>query len=129
MSDVKEVRYPHNRVVATLEATALDASLTALTSTGIPRDSIFVLTPDDIGHVDSPLTETGVSGFMHRLILSFGVDRDVFDQLREEVVARGRVIVTVPVEGDDEKAQAAAILRNHGAHTLRYVGRWATEDL
>lgn len=129
MSHIKKVPYPENRVVATLDADALDASLTALSSTGIARDSILVITPDDIGNVESPLTETGVSGFVHRLLLSFGVDLALLEQLRDDVVERGRVIVMVPVEEGDQKDQVVETLRNQRAHAIRYAGRWTIEVL
>lgn len=129
MPDMKKAEFPENRVVATLDANVLEAAVNALASAGYSRDAMFFITPDDIGHVDSPLTESGLTGFVHRLILSFGVDRRVLEQLRGEVVDHGRVIVTVPVDKDEEKAQAVEILKHHDAHSLMYVGRWAMEQL
>lgn len=126
---MKKVRYPESRVVAALDASALDAAMAALTSAGFPGDDMLLITPDDIGNIDSPLTETGVSGFLRRLILSLGVDLAVLEHLREQVVTHGRVIVMVPVNGDDEKSQAANILNEHNAYSVNYAGTWTIERL
>jgi hypothetical protein len=33
------------------------------------------------------------------------------------------------VRGDDRKAEAVRILRDHGAHFVNYYGRFATEEI
>lgn len=127
-SSATSLSYPLNTVIASLDASNLESAVAALTSAGFARDEIDVITPADVGQIDSPLDATGPQGFVQRVILSFGIDMDFLEHLRGQVHS-GRVLVAVPADGDDEKARAAAVLKNHGAHSLSYVGRWTIERL
>ena len=127
MTGTKKVEYPRNRVVATLDPAMLDDSLDELTSAGVSRDGIQIITPDDIGNIDSPLTEPGVTGFVHRIFLGYGADLKNLEHLHREVVDNKRSILMIPVEEDEQKDQAVDILRDQGAHTVEYVGNWTIE--
>lgn len=127
MSDTKNIDNPQNQVVATLDTDSLDEVIDALTSAGFSSGSFTTIKPDDIGNIDSPLTEPGVTGFVHRIFLGYGADLKNLEHLHHEVVDNKRSILMIPVEEDEQKDQAVDILRDQGAHTVEYVGNWTIE--
>lgn len=127
MTETNELENPQNQVVATVEPEALEASLDALSSAGFSREHVTVITPDDIGSIESPLTKPGVEGFVHRIFLGYGADLKNLEHLHGEVVENGRAIIMVPVDEDDVKDQVVSILKDQKVHTVEYVGNWTIE--
>ena len=51
------------------------------------------------------------------------------DMRRFRALTTGHAVVMAKVRGDDRKAEAVRILRDHGGHFINYYGRFATEEI
>jgi hypothetical protein len=102
----------------------------ALKAADIPDRDITVLRGDEGASRFDP---TGaVHGLFTRLrrIVSFTVMDQLPDMAWYDAAIRaGHAVVMAKVRGDDRKAEAVRILRNHGAHFVNYYGRFATEEI
>jgi hypothetical protein len=120
--------YPEGKVIGTLDAAAVDAVTAALTAAGFAADQIGVFTAADAEGIEPPLDQPGLPGLIDRFLLSLGSDLDWLERARRELAA-GHVIVSVPVEGDDAQDRVRDILRDHGAQSITYFGRWSITSL
>jgi hypothetical protein len=99
--------------------------VTALEEAGFAGDRIEVVTSEDVSDLDEPIGGSGIRGFLTRFSLSLGDDLDEIEQARRELTY-GHALVLVMVNGMAEQDRAHALLREHGGHSMRYFGRWAT---
>jgi hypothetical protein len=115
-------------VVADGETAARVAA--ALKAAGIPDHDITVMRGEESASRFDP---TGaIHGLFARLrrIVSFTVMDQLPDMAWYDAAIRGgHAVVMAKVRGDDRKARAVAILREHGAHFVNYYGRFATEEI
>jgi hypothetical protein len=47
----------------------------------------------------------------------------------DAAIRAGQAVVLVRLRGDDRKAEAVRVLREHGGHFINYYGRFATEEI
>ena len=127
-TDARRRRYPEGRVIGALAPTVVESVTVAVTTAKIPADQIDVITAADTEGPLTPLNRAGVAGFAGRFLLSLGDDLDELERAGQEL-AFGHVIVTVPVEGEDELHRVYAVLRDHGGHALTHFGRWTITSL
>jgi hypothetical protein len=102
----------------------------ALKGSGIPDRDITVLRGEESASRFDP------TGALHglfariRRIVSFTVMDQLPDMAWYDAAVRaGHAVVMAKVRGDDRKADAVRILREHGAHFVNYYGRFATEEI
>ena len=131
--DIKnaDIRYPENRVVGLLDSKPqLDAAVDALTSGGFLSSEIEVL------HGAAASKElrdnTGRTGLAHlamRLVESIGLPNDelAIKNQYADALAKGRVLITVLAPSDDRRQQAARILEEHGASSVKFLGQYTIE--
>jgi hypothetical protein len=102
----------------------------ALKAAGIPDRDITILRGEESASRFDP---TGaVHGLFTRLrrIVSFTVMDQLPDMAWYDASVRaGQAVVMAKVRGDDRKAEAVRILRQHGGHFINYYGRFATEEI
>jgi hypothetical protein len=73
-----------------------------------------------------------IHGFFTRLrrIVSFTVMDQLPDMAWYDAAIRaGQAVIMVHLRGDERKAEAIRILREHGGHFINYYGRFATEEI
>jgi hypothetical protein len=125
------IGYPTDSLLGVLpDADKAAAAAAALKAAGIPDRDITVLRGDEAASRFDP---TGaVHGLFSRLrrIVSFTVMDQLPDMAWYDAAIRaGQAAVMVRVRGDDRKAEAIRILRDHGGHFINYYGRFATEEV
>jgi hypothetical protein len=125
------IGYPTDSLLAALPDPAAAASAAAdLKAAGIADRDITILRGDEGASRFDP---TGaVHGLFTRLrrIVSFTVMDQLPDMAWYDAALRaGQAVVMARVRGDDRKAQAVRILREHGGHFINYYGRFATEEV
>lgn len=118
--------YPLHHVVGALDVSRVDRAVSDLQDAGFPSDLIQVVTAQDAADFENPMDQTGVKGLLNRLTLGYGEDLSLIDRFQVEL-KNGRNLVMVKVDGDEEKARAIAILRQHDATSSSYFGRWTIE--
>lgn len=125
------IGYPTNSLLAVVpDADRAATAAAAIKAAGIPDRDITVLRGDEGASRFDP---TGaVHGLLTRLrrIVSFTVMDQLPDMAWYDAAIRtGQAVVMVRLRGDDRKAEAARILREHGGHFINYYGRFATEEV
>jgi hypothetical protein len=102
----------------------------ALKAAGVPDRDITVLRGEEGAARFDP---TGaVHGLFTRLrrIVSFTVMDQLPDMAWYDAAIRaGQAVVMAKVLGDERKAEAVRILRDHRGHFVNYYGRFATEEI
>ncbi|HET8786201.1 MAG TPA: hypothetical protein VFM38_11235 [Candidatus Limnocylindrales bacterium] len=125
------IGYPTDSLLAVLrDAEAAARAAAALKAAGIPDRDITILRGDEGASRFDP---TGaVHGLFARLrrIVSFTVMDQLPDMAWYDAAIRsGQTVLMVRIRGDEPKAEAIRILREHGAHFVNYYGRFATEEV
>jgi hypothetical protein len=120
---------PEDRVLAHLDAPeAAAAAIDDLVGSGFPGDEIFVLCgPAGAARLDVSGDAHGLRGRTYRIMEWLGDERELLLRSGEHLAAGG-LVLTVPA-GDDAKAMAAQILRDHGGRELTHFGRGTWERL
>jgi hypothetical protein len=117
----RAIGYPTNRLLAVIDG---------LKAAGFTDRDLEILRGEEGA---DRMDGTGeVAGWLGRLRRAF--DFTLMDQLvdfatYETALRDGRAVVMIHVHGDDPKAQALKILKQHGGHFMNYYGRFATEEL
>ena len=125
------IGYPTDSLLAVLPDPERAASAAAaLKAAGVPDRDITILRGDEGASRFDP---TGaVHGFFTRLrrIVSFAVMDQLPDMAFYDAAIRsGQAVVMARLRGDDRKADAIRVVREHGAHFVNYYGRFATEEI
>jgi hypothetical protein len=125
------IGYPTDSLLAVLPDPQRAASAAAaLKTAGIPDRDITILRGDEGASRFDP---TGaVHGLITRLrrIVSFAVMDQLPDMAFYDAAIRsGQAVVMARLRGDERKAEAIRVVRDHGAHFVNYYGRFATEEI
>jgi hypothetical protein len=125
------IGYPTDSLLGVLPDPEVAAQAAAdLKGAGIPDRDITILRGDEGASRFDP---TGaIHGLIARLrrIVSFTVMDQLPDMAWYDAAIRaGQAVVMVRLRGDERKAEAVRILREHGAHFVNYYGRFATEEI
>ncbi len=125
------IGYPIDSLLAVVPSSENAAAAAAeLKSAGIPDRDITILRGDEGASRFDP---TGaVHGLFSRLrrIVSFTVMDQLPDMAWYDAAIRaGQAVIMVRLRGDDRKADAIRIVREHGGHFINYYGRFATEEI
>ena len=125
------IGYPTDSLLGVVDSGATAAQVAAaLKAAGIRDRQISVMRGDESASRFDP---TGaVHGVLTRIrrVVSFTVMDQLPDMAWYEAAIRaGGAVVMVRIRGDEAKAEAVRILRDHGAHFINYYGRFATEEI
>jgi hypothetical protein len=125
------VLYPTNHVLAVIDdRDRADAAVTALRNGGFMESEIHVGTgaaaADDVGA--SP-GRTGVAGLLLRFAERIGIaDEELETKHRYERAMRdNRFVISVAAPTEERKDRSAQILRDHGGHTVSFLGKHTIE--
>jgi hypothetical protein len=125
------IGYPTDGLLGVVESGAIAAQVAAaLKASGIPDRRISVMRGDESASRFDPTGAIhGIATRIRRLV-SFTVMDQLPDMAWYEAAIRaGGAVVMVKIRGDERKAGAIRILRDHGAHFINYYGRFATEEV
>jgi hypothetical protein len=125
------IGYPIDSLLAAFpDAEGAARVAAALKAGGIPDRDITVLRGEEGASRFDP---TGaVHGLIARLrrIVSFTVMDQLPDMAWYDAAIRADgAVVMARVRGDQRKAEAIRIMREHGGHFINYYGRFATEEI
>jgi|SoiMethySBSTD1v2_1073268.scaffolds.fasta_scaffold638692_2 hypothetical protein len=125
------IGYPTDSLLAVLpDPERAAASAAAVKAVGIADKDITIMRGDEGASRFDP---TGaVHGLFARIrrIVSFTVMDQLPDMAWYDAAIRtGQAVVMVRIRGDETKADAVRVLREHGAHFVNYYGRFATEEI
>jgi len=125
------IGYPTDSLLAVVpDAETAARAAAALKAVGVRDRDITILRGDESASRFDP---TGaVHGLIARLrrIVSFTVMDQLPDMAWYDAAIRAiQVVVMARIRGDDLKAEAVRILREHGGHFINYYGRFATEEI
>jgi hypothetical protein len=125
------IGYPTDSLLGVVPDSETAARAAAeLKAAGIPDHDITVLRGEESAARFDP---TGaIHGLFTRLrrMVSFTVMDQLPDMAWYDAAIRaGQAVVMAKVRGDDGKAEAVRILREHGGHFINYYGRFATEEI
>ncbi|HEX6616941.1 MAG TPA: hypothetical protein VF046_11615 [Gemmatimonadales bacterium] len=129
----ESVRYPTDHVVGILDtADQVRAAYQALTSSGFLESEVTV--SSGRAAADALNANTGRTGLAHlaiRIAEKFGVNDEemALKERYEEALRDGRFVVFVLTPTGERRERAASILRDHGAHTVNFLGKFAIEPL
>lgn len=127
------VRYPTDHVVGVIDSTdQVRTTYRALTSSGFLESEVTVSSGQ--AAADALNENTGRSGLAHlaiRIAEQFGVGDDemAVKKRYEEALRDGHFVIAVLAPTDERRELAASILRDQGAHTVNFLGRFAIEPL
>jgi hypothetical protein len=128
VNSVSRLEYPEGKVAGVVDAADVDAAIAALREAGLAADRIELITAADVKDIQTPIEKGGLPGLIDAFLLSLGDHIPELERMRRDLEA-GRTIVTVSVDDDATKRQAAGILEDHGSHRVKYFGRWTVETL
>ena len=130
---LEPIRYPMHHVLAVLDSAqqAHDA-VDALTRGGFLETEIGTGTGPDVA--DRVRETTGRSGFAAmamRFNQALGIPNEEAEAKAryEQAMRDGRYVVAVLAPTPERREQALAILSEHGAHDVRYFGRFVIRKL
>jgi hypothetical protein len=121
------VVYPKQSVVALLpDCDAAAAAIDDLSTAGYD-DTLVLSGPDGVARLDLTGRHHGLRGRIYRVVEELGDEHEELVRT-EKHLREGGVAVRVHAD-EDNKAQAARILREHGSTHAAYYGRFTFEPL
>ena len=125
------IGYPTDSLLGVVDSGETAATVAAeLKSSGIPDTDITVMRgSESAARFDAMGAIHGIAARIRRLV-SFTVMDQLPDMAWYEAAIRGgQAVVMAKVRGDQRKAEAVRILKEHGGHFVNYYGRFATEEI
>jgi hypothetical protein len=125
--------YPLNSVVAVLNtAEAAARTVDALTAGGFLDSEIHVAAGQ--AQADAMHARTGRTGLANlaiRIAERLGISDDEMEWKAryEQALRDGRVVLFVEAASELRKDRAAQILREHGAHSVNFMGRFSRTEI
>jgi len=125
------IGYPTDSLLGVVDGEATAAQVAAaLKAAGIPDRQITVMRGDESASRFDPTGAVHGLATRIRRLVSFTVMDQLPDMAWYEAAIRGGgAVVMVRIRGDEPKATAIRILRDHGSHFINYYGRFATEEV
>jgi hypothetical protein len=126
-------RYPTDHVLGVLDTgEQVRAVWNALTSSGFLESEVTVATGR--AAADALEATTGRTGLAHLAIriaeqLGGGDDEMAVKQRYEDALRDGRFLVAVMAPTEERRELAATILRDHGAQSVNFLGRFSIEPM
>lgn len=127
------IRYPVNHVLAVLDTqTQAEAAARALTANGFLASEVSVVTgPAAADALHAATGRRGLADLAVRIAERIGVQDDEmeFKSHYEAAMRDGRFVLLVAAATDERKDRAASLLREHGAHSISFHGRFTIEGI
>ena len=127
------VRYPTDHVVGIIDtADQVRSAYSALTASGFLESEVSISSGQ--AAADALNANTGRTGLAHlaiKIAERFGVGDDEMElkERYEEALRAGRFVVYVLAPTDERRERAASILRDQGARSVNFLGKFAIEPL
>jgi hypothetical protein len=128
-----EIRYPTNTVLGVIDTREqLEHAVETLTSGGFLADEVTVAT--GVATADAVHDTTGRSGLAKiavRIAEKLGIQDDEmeFKSQYEQAMRDGRFVVLISAPTDARRDRAIEVLRQHGAHTVSFHGRFTIAEI
>ena len=119
---------PEGKVIGSVAQTTVEAVTAALAEAGFPTDEIDIVSSEDLEDLEAPIDRPGLRGLLNRFLFSLGDDLDELERARQEL-RDGRILIGVPVQGEEAMHHAAGVFRSHGAYWVTHFGRWTITTL
>lgn len=126
-----EFRYPTNHLLAVLDTRAqAKAAVDALTAGGFLRSEIEVRTGAEAGDaLDASTGRRGLVAMVIRGMERLGLTNEEMETKNryEDAMRDDQFVLAVAAPTDERKERATQILREHGAHTVAFFGKFSIE--
>lgn len=129
----EQIKYPVNHIVGIINTDREAAhTVKALRTGGFLDSEVHVAAGQ--AEADALHAQTGRGGLADlaiRVAEFLGVSDDEMETkaLYEQAMRDGRFVFVIDAPSEDRRNQAAKILREHGAHTVNYMGRLARTEI
>ena len=127
------IRYPVDHVIGVLDTREqAQTTVQSLTSHGFLESEVHVVTgPTAADALHATTGRSGLTDLAVRIATRLGVQDDEmeFKSHYEEAMREGRYVVLVAAASDERKDRATALLRDHGAHSVSFHGRFTIEGI
>ena len=127
------IRYPIDTVLGVVDdRERLDAIVGALLDGGFMASELEITTGSAAADaVQATTGRTGLAGLAVRLADKLGAQDEEMEYKRhyEQAMRDGRFVVMVKTPSEERKQRAAEVLREHGAHSVSFHGRFTIEGL
>jgi hypothetical protein len=127
------VRYPTNHVLAVLDTEEqLTAAVEALIGGGFLDSEVHVRTGTAAAdRLNESTGRGGLAGLAVRIAERLGIEDDEMANKDEyeRALRDGRFLLRVATPTEEQKERASQILHEHGAHMVRFFGRFTIEDM
>jgi len=125
------VRYPTNHLLAVVDTPEqLKAVVSALTGGGFLESEVeFRSGAEHADQLGASSGRGGLAGLILRFAERIGVaDEELETKYRyEQAMRENRFVVSVAAPTEDRKTRATELLREHGAHTIAFMGAHSIE--
>ena len=129
----QEPRYPTNHVVAVIDTEVpLAQAVESLTSGGFLDTEIQVACGNEMAdRLKASAGRGGLTGVAIRVAQRLGLEDDEMSLKTryEQALRDGSFVLLVAAPTADRKERAAELLRQHGAHSIHFLGRFLIEGM
>jgi hypothetical protein len=126
-------RYPEGRVAGVVDTAArLTSVMKALTDGGFAGAEILVASGPAAADVMRASTgRTGLTNLVIRIADRLGVTDEEMELKAEyeQALRDGLFVVSVPAPTGEREQSAARLLRQHGGHSVRFMGRFSIHGI
>jgi hypothetical protein len=129
----ERIRYPVHHIVGIVNTDAQAAhAVEALRAGGFLDSEVHVAAGQaEADALHAQTGRTGLADLAIRFAEFLGVSDDEMETkaLYEQAMRDGRFVFLIDAPSEERQHQAAKILREHGAHTVNYMGRLARTEI
>ena len=129
----QEPRYPTNHVVAVIDREVpLAEAVESLTGGGFLETEVQVACGTEMAdRLKASTGRGGLAGVAIRVAQKLGLEDDEMSlkSVYEQALRDGSFVVLVDAPTGERKERAAEVLRQHGAHSIHYLGRFLIEGM
>jgi hypothetical protein len=127
------IKYPVNHIVGVIN-TGTDATraVKALRAGGFLDSEVHIAAGEaEADALGAQTGRTGLADLAIRFAEFIGVENDEMEtkDRYEQAMRDGRFVFLVDAPTEERQQQAAKILREHGAHTMNYMGRLSRTEI
>ena len=127
------IAYPTNQLIAIVDTEAqLDETVAALLADGFADADVMVACgAERAAALGASTGRRGLARLAVRIAEKLGIE-DPEMEIKgryEQALRDGRYVLRVRAPGDERKERGTEILRDHGAHTVTYHGRFTIEGI
>lgn len=127
------IRYPTNHVVAVLDSERqLTDTVEGLIGGGFIDTEVHVSCGSDAAdRLKESTGRGGLAGLAIRIADRLGIQDEEMEAKAhyEQAMRDGHFVLRVAAPTEERKARAAQILQDHGAHSVKFLGRFSIEGL